>query len=507
MHQVICISRGTLSGGKELAERLAAKLGYACISREDLMEPAIKAGIQIGKLEVAMMKQRGFSDRLALERDAYLAFSTAFLCDRAVERPVVYHGRTGHLLLPGVRHVLRVRVVADREYRLRVVMEKLGIDRDKARRYLDDVDEDRNRWVRAMYGKSWEDVGHYDFVVNLQHLNVDNAATALTAMAQLPDFQMTPASKRAMDNLRVGARARLLLAKDDRTWRSSFKVRATDGAVNVTFQPRDAHLVSDIGRVLSAAPGIVEVHTTVASTNILWIQETFDTASTAFRNVVEIASKWGAAVELLRLKSDERADGNAVQSPLAVESAPPAERRRDASDGGIEDDTGEQSDGNDGGVTRTLEELAKLGMSGGSHIACGGNDCVLGAVDRSVPYSMLVVGDVYLSKPAAARTRMARELRGFLADHFRTAVVACEELELHYLFRARDLVRMLVFLLLVTAVVISLFMNQRPVLELLAAPGWKARVIATILVTAFAPLLAYLYGTVVKSFLKWIRME
>ena len=35
--QLICISRGSYSGGKELAERLAAKLGWACLSREELL--------------------------------------------------------------------------------------------------------------------------------------------------------------------------------------------------------------------------------------------------------------------------------------------------------------------------------------------------------------------------------------------------------------------------------------------------------------------------------------
>jgi FixJ family two-component response regulator len=38
---IITISRGTFSGGKELAECLARSLGYACISREVLKGGAI----------------------------------------------------------------------------------------------------------------------------------------------------------------------------------------------------------------------------------------------------------------------------------------------------------------------------------------------------------------------------------------------------------------------------------------------------------------------------------
>ena len=126
--QIICISRGTLGGGRELAERLAKKLGCACLSRERLIEAATDEGIQVGKLEMAMIKPRGFSEQLAVEREHYRAFSTAYLCDRALEGRLVYHGRTGHLLLPGIDHVLSVRVVSDDEQRIWRAVRELRLD-------------------------------------------------------------------------------------------------------------------------------------------------------------------------------------------------------------------------------------------------------------------------------------------------------------------------------------------------------------------------------------------
>jgi hypothetical protein len=99
--QVICISRGTQSGGKELAELLAAKLDYACLSREQLNDAATEQGIQVGKLEMAMLRPGIFNERLALERDHYLAFTIAYLCDKAMEGGLVYHGRTATSCFPG----------------------------------------------------------------------------------------------------------------------------------------------------------------------------------------------------------------------------------------------------------------------------------------------------------------------------------------------------------------------------------------------------------------------
>jgi len=260
--QIACISRGTRGHGKELAVALAEKMGYECLGREDLVEAAIEEGIQVARLEMAMVKPRAFSERLALERDHYLAFCRSFLCERALTKSLVYHGRTGHLLLPGIAHVLRVRVICDEEHRIRSAMSDLGVEREKALRYIRDVDEDRSRWVRSMYAVSVDEPINYDLTLNLQHLGVENAASALVAMAQLPDFQMTPASRQAMLDLLLGANARLALARDTRTALVDFKVRADGGVVTVSYHPRDLRTAEFVPRVLEALPGqVTSIHT------------------------------------------------------------------------------------------------------------------------------------------------------------------------------------------------------------------------------------------------------
>lgn len=44
--------------------------------------------------------------------------------------------------------------------KVKEVMQQLGIDSKKARRYLKDAEADRNRWARSMYGVSLEDPAH-----------------------------------------------------------------------------------------------------------------------------------------------------------------------------------------------------------------------------------------------------------------------------------------------------------------------------------------------------------
>jgi cytidylate kinase len=518
--QVICISRGTLGRGKELAELVAKKLGFACLSREELIEAAIAEGIQVGKLEMAMLKPQAFTERMAVDKEHYLAFCRAHLCERAAAGNLVYHGRTGHLLLPGISHVLRVRVVSDVEDRIRAVQDRMGLDRKKALGYVEDVDADRSRWVKSMYGVSLDDVVNYDLIVNLQQMSLENSASAMTSIAQLPDFQMTPASRNAMLDLQLGANARLALARDERTSKATFTVRADSGVVTVSYLPQDSQLAGALPEVLRPVPGISDARITMATTNILWIQQEFQPHTETYDNVVEIATTWNAAVQLVRLVPEQEApaDGDAApeENAAVTEGA-----ERQEYNGGIEDDIPETA-GDGGGLQPTLDELAEIGRSGGGRTVYGDQHPLVDALDRQVPYALVVVGDVFLSKGHAARQRATRDLGAFLSDSIKAPVVTVDELGRQYLFGKRDLLQALVFLVLVVVIYFLVFTNQDVILEFLANSGWYAeavegtvlarlawlpKVIISAAVFIVVPLVAYLYGTVASSILKLVRME
>lgn len=513
--QVICISRGTLSGGKELAVQLAKKLGYACLSREELMERATAAGIHVGKLEMAMVRPGLFSERLALERDHYLAFSTAYLCDKAMEGGLVYHGRTGHFLLPGVTHVLKARVLANEEYRIKAVMRELNVDRQKARQYILGVDEDRRRWVKAMYGVSWEEAANYDIVLNLSQVSIENAATILMHTAQLPDFQTTPASKRAMEDLRLAAKARVLVAQDERTHRARITVRASNGVVNITYLPQDGALAAVLPEVCKGLPGVKDVRATMAMTNLLWIEEEFQPDTDLYGEVLDLATRWNAAVELVRCIPEVR------EPPITANSKVPQATDLASYTAGIDEDTPEP-EGSDGGLRRTLDELAKAGRSGGGRVVYGDPQRLVDSLDRKVPYTLVVVGNLFLSKGHAARLRATRDLRSFLSDRINAPVVTADELRTQYMVGKRDILRTAVFLLGALLLYFTVFTQQEPILEFLAHSGWYAKAIADSVIARFewlpkllvslvvflvAPTVAYVYGTVARTALKLIKIE
>jgi len=511
--QLICVSRGSFSAGKELAEKLAKKLDYPCLGREELIEEATRSGIPVGKLETAMIKPHQFTERLAREKAHFRAFMTKALCERALQGNLVYHGRTGHLLLPGVENIFRIRVIADMEYRIRSVMQRLRLDRDKSRQYIESVEEDRARWVREFYGVHWDEASQYDVILNTSQINLDNASAALCSMAQLPEFQLTPASRRALGDLLLGARVRLALAEDPRTADLEVKVRSDQRHITVTYLPQQRKAAELIPEVLKGLEGVEDFTCTPATTNVLWIEEQYSPDSESFHQVVEVASKWGAAVELLRFLPEDGPEVSPAEEEFVEQGADasalfsPPKSGSSAYNGGIEDDEPEGRPAeDDGGLAAATRELTRIGIAGGSRIIRGTQQKMLAMLDRTVPYSLLVVGSVFRSKGHAAQTRLTRELMSSLEEQLKAPAVSPQDLKA-YLFTRRQLGQ-LIACLVATAILFWLVMtHQEPILRFLTPSGIPFKILAAVVLALFVSAFAYLYGTATSLFLKWLKFE
>jgi cytidylate kinase len=261
---IISISRGTFSGGKALAERVAGRLGYPCLGREEvLVEAGKEYGISERELTEAVNQPPPFWQQVPGRRIAYLMCLTAALLQRAQGGTLVYHGHAGHFLLSSISHVLRVRVIADMEYRIKAAMERMNLKRDEAIVYIDRVDKERIKWTRFLYGIEWGDPSQYDAVLNLERMTLEGASLAIASMAQLDDFRVTPQSQKAFEDLKVTSGVWAALVRDERTKAASVQVVANNGVVTITGKASAGKVVDAIPVVAGQVPGVKEVRNEV----------------------------------------------------------------------------------------------------------------------------------------------------------------------------------------------------------------------------------------------------
>jgi cytidylate kinase len=260
---IITISRGSYSKGKEVAEKVAERLGYECVSREILLEASEHFNIPEIKLVRALHDAPSVLERFTYGKERYLAFLEAALLNHLRRDDIVYHGLAGHYFLKGVNHVMKVRILAELEDRIQLEMQREGISRDEARYVLKKDDHERRQWGLRLFGVDTWDASLYDLVIHIHKITVEDAVDMICNTARLEHFRTTAQSREVMDNLVLAARVKAALVDTC----PSVRVRATDRTVYVDTQagPTVAeHLGKELRVLAEQVPGVKEVRIDVS---------------------------------------------------------------------------------------------------------------------------------------------------------------------------------------------------------------------------------------------------
>jgi cytidylate kinase len=258
---IITISRGTASGGQALAERVAAKLQWPCLSNEVIIEAARRYNVPEPELIKAFEKAPTFWEKLTASRRVYLTFVQAAMCEYAEGGNLVYHGYAGHALLPGVSHVLKVRLVAPLDYRINAIMSRNArLDRKGALRYIIQVDEERTSRMRYLFDVDWRDPHQYDLVLSLDKLTVDTASDLVIQAVQEEPFQPTTASRLAVQNLALSSRIRAVLHAHPELSPYDIGVAATGGVVTLSGTVPTDDVIRQVVAIAEQITGIQQIH-------------------------------------------------------------------------------------------------------------------------------------------------------------------------------------------------------------------------------------------------------
>ncbi len=209
---IIIISRGSFTWGKEIAEATAKRLGYKCVSREDILR--VSDEFNIPEIELAQAIERPLSvfERFMREkRMRYLSFLQTAILRCVQEDNVVGHGFLGHLLVKDVPHLLAVRINADLEDRVKIAQERDGMARGEAFRFLKKLDAQRKKWARQMFGVDVDDSSLYDVVLQLRKLTLDDAVDVICSTARSNRFVATTESQSFLDDLLLASEVKTAL--------------------------------------------------------------------------------------------------------------------------------------------------------------------------------------------------------------------------------------------------------------------------------------------------------
>jgi cytidylate kinase len=265
---IITISRGSYSKGREVAEKVAAKLGYGCMGRDVIIDASREFNVPEIKLIRAIHDAPSILERFGYGKERYIAYIQSAILKNLKQDNMVYHGLAGHFFLKGVSHVLKVRIIANIEVRMKNEMEREGISEEEALNILKKDDEQREKWSKYLYGINTRDPSLYDLVIHINRIDANDAVDIICHTVSLDRFKTTPESQRNINNLALAAevKAALIDLKPD------IKVSSSDGTVFVMTKARESderHLIKDMERIVKDIPGVEDLKVRVRFTDIV----------------------------------------------------------------------------------------------------------------------------------------------------------------------------------------------------------------------------------------------
>lgn len=202
---VITICRGSFSQGKRIAEKVAERLGYDCVSREILLAASDTLNVPEARLAKAVNEAPSIVDRFSKEKEKFIRSIRAALLNYVKQDNIVYHGLFGQFFLKDISHVLKVRIQMDIERRVAILMEQEALDESQAMAEIERRDTNIKKWGRFLYDMEPQHPNLHDLVVNVGNMDSDDVIDLICYTAELTGFQTTDDSRKKLNDAALEA--------------------------------------------------------------------------------------------------------------------------------------------------------------------------------------------------------------------------------------------------------------------------------------------------------------
>src|SRR4030095_10167864 len=220
---IIVMSHQRGAGGPEIGMALAQRLGYRYVNQELLLDAARRYGLAEDKLSHLDESKPTLFERFDTETRHHITVLQTTCLEFAEDDNCVLMRGGGQWLLRGVPHVLRARVIAPFEHRVKQWVKRTAEMTGETPNYRaaaelvrrDDLEKSGR--MRYLYEVDIADPTLYELTVNTEKMKYDAVVAVLEALVRRPDRPRSPREcksrlRRTRRRAGTASRSRLIAA-------------------------------------------------------------------------------------------------------------------------------------------------------------------------------------------------------------------------------------------------------------------------------------------------------
>jgi hypothetical protein len=171
----LTISREAGACGAEIGRQIGEHLGWDVYHRNLLDRIAERFNLPRTMLDLVDETQAGWvydvlgtwMNHKLVPHEKYVACLTRVIVAAARKGHAVFVGRGAQFVLRR-QEVFAVRIVASQKHRVAQIMEKAGLTKDQASRYVKEIDAGRHKFVERFFHHDINDPHLYELVINVE---------------------------------------------------------------------------------------------------------------------------------------------------------------------------------------------------------------------------------------------------------------------------------------------------------------------------------------------------
>jgi two-component system response regulator CpxR len=243
---------------KEIGAKIAEKLGYEFIDEKLISETSNRFRIPVNKLKNTINGEVTFLNNITHEREKNCAYLKLILTELIKKDNVIYTGYASHLLPKKVSHILKVGLVANHDFKIKMAMEQDGLLAHNAEKIIIKDDEKRIRWVQYLFDLSPWDESLYDILIPIHTGSVEKAVALIIENAGKQALETTPLSLKALEDFYLACRVNVPLVEN------GYDVKITGDNGNITISLKEyvirfGNMKDKIKKIVSAVPGVKNI--------------------------------------------------------------------------------------------------------------------------------------------------------------------------------------------------------------------------------------------------------